>query len=443
MNIAIFTDTYFPDINGVASSVYTLSAELKKRGHNVYIFTVSDPASPLSKDEEEEIADVYRFPSIPIVFLKPKRAASPFSIRILRLIRKFKIDIIHTQTEFFMGYMARGVATPFRIPLVHTFHTMYEDYLHYIAKGKLITPSMARQYTRSFCNSASAIIAPTGKTADFLNRCGVKKPIFVIPTGIDFTPLAKEKHTEEETLALKKKHHLDPSWPIVLCLGRVAKEKSLDMGIQAIPALLKKLPEAHLVIIGSGPDRKALEELSESLGIRQNVIFLGAVPYPEIGSYYRLGDVFLCCSNTETQGLTYYEAMAASIPIVARKDECIRRIIRDRVDGRLFDDPGTIPGILYEVLTDHTTAELYARNAIAAVTSYSAPTFAERVEDVYIHTIERRRISHERRVDSMMHIPHRRDLRKLRLVTTQSSNRKRKQNNSRKDRNGYNHDHHG
>jgi 1,2-diacylglycerol 3-alpha-glucosyltransferase len=434
MNIAIFTDTYFPDINGVASSVYTLSTELKKRGHNVYIFTVTDPASPLAKDEEEELSAVYRFPSMPIFFLKPKRAASPFSIRVLRLIRKFKIDVIHTQTEFFMGYMARGVAAPFRIPLVHTFHTMYEDYLYYIAKGKLITPPMARQYTRAFCNAASAVIAPTEKTADFLNRCGVSKPIYIIPTGIDFTPLARERHTDEETIALKKKHQLDPSWPIILVLGRVAKEKSIDMAIGAMPELLKKLPEARLIIIGSGPDRKSLEELSGSLGVQKNVIFFGSVPYPEIGSYYRLADVFLCCSKTETQGLTYYEAMASSVPIVARKDECIRKIIRDRVDGRLFDKAEAIPDILYEVLTDRKTAELYARNAIAAVTSYSSPTFAERVEDVYIHTIERRRIRHEQRIDSMMHIPSRRDLRKLRLVTTKSSNQKRKKKNSRKRR---------
>jgi len=434
MNIAIFTDTYFPDISGVASSVYTLSTELKKRGHNVYIFTVSDPAASLEKEEEEELTAVYRFPSIPIVFLKPKRAASPFSIRIMRLIHKFKIDVIHTQTEFSMGYMARGAAAPFRIPIVHTFHTMYEDYLHYIANGKLITPSFARQYTRAFCNATAAVIAPTEKTADFLNLCGVTKPIYIIPTGIDFTPLAKENHSKEETLALKKKYHLDPSWPLILCLGRIAKEKSIDVAISQMPALLKKLPEARLILIGSGPDRKELEDLAESIGVREHVIFLGVIPYQEIGSHYRLGDVFLCCSQTETQGLTYYEAMAASLPIVARKDECIRKIIRDRVDGRLFEQPDEIPEILYEVLTDKKTSELYTRNAIAALISYSAPTFAERVEDVYIHTIERRRIRHEQRIDSMMHIPRGRDLRKLRLVTTQSSNRKRKQQHPRKKR---------
>ena len=429
MNVAIFTDTYFPDINGVTSSVYTLSEELKKRGHNVYVFTVSEPRAELKKMQKD--SSVYRFPSIPIVFLKPHRAASPFSIRLFRLIKKFKIDVIHTQSEFFMGFMGMSASTSFRLPIVHTYHTMLEEYTHYVAHGKLMTPAMARQFSKTFCNFASSIIVPTEKVANSLREYGVKKPIYVIPTGINLTPFMKENHSDEEILALKKKLNIDPAWPIVLCLGRLAKEKSLDMAIRQMPSILKRNPDVRLLVVGTGPEKENLEALAESLHIEDHVIFPGAAPYREIGSYYQLGDVFLCCSVTETQGLTYYEAMAAGIPIIARRDDCIKKILRDRIDGRLFESAEEIPDIVCEMLNDPAEAEGYAKNAYTAVAAFSATAFGERVEDVYIHTIDRKRVKASQRKDSMIKFPMPGALRHIRLVTLHPAhNKKRNKKNS-------------
>ena len=432
MNVAIFTDTYFPDTNGVTSSIFTLSSELKKRGHNVYVFTVSEPKAALKKVAADP--SVYRFPSIPIVFIKPQRAANPFSIRLIRLIKKFKIDIIHTQSEFFMGFMAVGASTSLRIPIVHTYHTMLEDYTHYIAHGKLATPAMARQYSKTFCGFASSIIVPTEKVANSLREYGVKKPIYVIPTGINLSPFMKENHPKEEILALKKKKDIDPSWPVILCLGRLAKEKSVDLLISQMPRIIKKIPEARLVIVGTGPDEEKLKELSASLQVSDRVIFLGAAPYREIGSYYQLGDVFVCCSTTETQGLTYYEAMAAGVPIVARRDDCIKKILRDRVDGRLFDSPDSIPDILDELLGDPAAAKMYAKNAYDAVTAYSSTAFGERVEDVYMNTIDRRRVKTGQRKDAIVRFPVPGALRHIRLVMLHPGSDK-KRNKKRADNN--------
>lgn len=434
MNVAIFTDTYFPDTNGVTSSIFTLSQELKKRGHNVYVFTVSEPKAALKKVAADP--SVYRFPSIPIVFIKPQRAANPFSIRLIRLIKKFKIDIIHTQSEFFMGFMAVGASTSLRIPIVHTYHTMLEDYTHYIAHGKLATPAMARQYSKTFCGFASSIIVPTEKVANSLREYGVKKPITVIPTGINLSPFMKENHPAEEILALKKKRDIDPSWPVILCLGRLAKEKSVDLLISQMPRIISKIPEARLVIVGSGPDEEKLKELSASLNVSDRVIFLGAAPYREIGSYYQLGDVFVCCSTTETQGLTYYEAMASGVPIVARRDDCIKKIIRDRIDGRLFDSPESLPDILNELLSDPAQAQIYAKNAYDAVTAYSSVAFGERVEDVYMNTIDSRRAKTGQRKDALVRFPVPGALRHIRLVMlhpgiNKKRNKKRSDNDSK------------
>ena len=428
MNIAIFTDTYFPDINGVTSSIHTLSEELRKRGHTVYVFTVSEPRSVMKQLKKDP--SVYRFPSIPIVFIKPHRAAAPFSIRLFRLVKKFKIDIIHTQTEFFMAYFGMSAATSFRIPIIHTYHTMLEDYTHYVTRGIFAKPVMARQYTRAFCNMVSTIIVPTEKVKSSLRSYGVKKPIYVIPTGINLEPFRKDLHSSENSLALKQKLNIDPSWPIILSVGRVAKEKSLDVLIEKMPDVLKLVPDARLIVVGTGPAKEKLEEMSDTLGISDHVIFLGAVPYREIGSYYRLGDVFVCCSTTETQGLTYYEAMAAGVPIIARRDDCIRKIIRDRKDGVQFDTPESLPEMIRDILEHPETAAMYARNAYEAVKAFSSETFGQRVEDIYLHTIDRMRVKKAQRKDSIVRIPVPGALRHLRLVMMKPSNNK-KRNKSR------------
>jgi len=431
MNIAIFTDTYFPDINGVTSSIYTLSEGLRKRGHKVYVFTVSEPRSVLKNLKKDP--SVFRFASIPIVFIKPHRAASPFSIRLFRLVKKLKIDIIHSQTEFFMAFFAVSAATSFRIPIIHTYHTMLEDYTHYVTRGVLAKPVMARKYTKAFCNIVTAVIVPTDKVEASLRRYGVKKPIYVIPTGIDLEPFKKDSLSPDKVLALKKKLKMDPSWPIIVSIGRVAKEKSLDLLIKSMPDVLKHIPEARLIVVGTGPAKEKLTELAHTLGISNNVLFLGAVPYREIGSYYHLGDVFVCCSTTETQGLTYYEAMASGVPIVARKDDCIRKTIHDRIEGRLFDEPEQLPDIICEVLRNPYVANIYARNATATVEIYSAETFAQRVEDAYINTIDSLRFKKAQRKESIVKIPVPGALRHLRLVMLKPTrNKKRKQKNNGK-----------
>jgi 1,2-diacylglycerol 3-alpha-glucosyltransferase len=420
MNIAIFTDTYFPKINGVAASIHTLAQALRSRGHKVYVFTVSEPKEVLAHFAED--ASVFRFLSMPIIFLKPYRAAAPFSIRLIRLIKKYKIDIIHNQTEFFMGYMALGAATSLRIPIVHTYHTMWMDYVHYIARGVLTPPTVVRTYTKSFCNMAAAVIAPTEKTQNFLLECGVSKPIFVIPTGINLAPFRKSNYSEEKIRALKAKYRIDPSWPTLLCLGRVAKEKSIDQIVSQMPEIIKRVPDVRLVIVGSGPYLEELEQKARSLGVFDRIIFTGAVPYQEIGIHYQLGDAFVCCSRTETQGLTYYEAMAAELPIIARNDDCIKKVLRDKEDGRLFDSPEQLPDIVADVLTNKQLTGSYVKNAYKCVASFSAEIFGARVEDVYLHTIDRKRIRHEQRIESVVKNPMPRAIRKLRLITSNQIN---------------------
>ncbi len=419
MNIAIITDTYFPDINGVTSSIHTLSESLRNHGHNVYIFTVSEPKQMMAKLKEDSA--VYRFPSIPIFFIKPHRATAPFSARIIRLMRELKIDIIHTQTEFFMGFVGMNASHYLRLPVIHTYHTMLEDYTHYIAKGYLATPKMAQVFSRFFCNLADSVIVPTVKVEKSLHSYGVKRPIYVIPTGIDLEPFRRERYDEYEITELKRSLRINPEHKIILCLGRVAKEKSLDMVIQAMPRIISRHSNVCMLIVGTGPALNQLKALSVSLGISDKVIFTGSAPYSEIAKYYRLGDIFISCSVTETQGLTYYEAMASGLPVVARIDESVSGLLKDGYNARLFRECEAIPDILDELLLDTVALERFSRNALTSVQEYSANTFGERVLQAYTSTIDRLRLYREARKPIPLRFPVSEALRRVKLVMPHTS----------------------
>lgn len=234
MNIGIFTDTYFPQLNGVATSVQTLRRELEKKGHQVYIFTPYDP-----RQQQETDDHIFRLPSMPFIFVKNYRACFVCPPHILRKIHQLKLDIIHTQTEFSLGFLGKLISTTFGIPMVHTYHTMYEDYVHYIAGGHLISAEGAREFSRIFCNTAMAVIAPTQKTERLLLSYGVNKPISIIPTGIDTSHFRKSNYDPAEILELRHSLGLKADTPVLISIGRIAKEKSIDVIIGALPKLLE------------------------------------------------------------------------------------------------------------------------------------------------------------------------------------------------------------
>ncbi|WP_069997690.1 glycosyltransferase family 4 protein [Cellulosilyticum sp. I15G10I2] len=382
MNIGIFTDTYSPQVNGVVSSILTLEKELRKQGHNVYVFTISHPQA------EENSNFVYRIASLPFIFLKDHRVGILYSNRLVRKIKRLRLDIILSQTEFSLGIFAKLVSKKLSIPIVHTYHTMYEEYMHYISKGIEFSPKIARKYSKSFCNGVDGVIAPTKKTEKLLKSYGVKTQIRVIPTGIDFSPLEKSHYSREEVDALKQIFNIPLNDPVILFVGRVAKEKSIDVVIRAMSHLILKVPEAKLVIVGDGPSRLELEELSAHLNIRDAIIFTGMQPWSTIGRIYQVGDIFVSASVTETQGLTFAEAMAASLPVVAKEDESIAGLIRDDYNGKLFQTEEELAMILEELITDPKKQQILGHNAVHSVKPLSAEVFGLNACNYYSDVIE-------------------------------------------------------
>ena len=379
MNIGIFTDAYYPQVSGVVTSTMILKNELIRLGHSVSIITVAHP-------DVEEVEGIIRLPSIPFFLLPSQRVAMIYSRKIMNKIKKLDLDIIHTQTEFSIGIFGRIVAKRLDIPVVHTYHTMYEDYMHYVSRGIMIKPvsELAKKISKLYCRDCSAIIVPTIKVKDALEQYGLKRHIDVIPTGINIEPFRKSNYNKELINHIKKSFDISENQPVVLFIGRIAKEKSVDVIINSMKELINKIPNCKLLVVGDGPERENLEALSKELGIENSVVFAGERPYADIGKYYQMGDVFVGASLTETQGLTFAEAMAAQVPVVAKYDKNLDGIIQDKVNGRLFYRDENLAEILFEVLTNKDESTLMVKNAYDGIEPLSSKCFGENVEKVYM-----------------------------------------------------------
>lgn len=294
MNIGLFTDTYFPQVSGVATSIKTLKDALEAQGHQVYIFTSTDPKVSKNKFEPH----IYRFSSVPYVGFKDRRLAFRGLIQAVEIAKSVELDIVHTQTEFSLGLMGKFVARQLKIPAIHTYHTMYEDYTHYVAKGLLIGPKGVGTLMKAYMLGMSGVVAPSQLVQETLIRYGVKAPMRIIPTGVEMPRRGGSR------VNLREKFGFTPEQPVILSLGRLAFEKNVALTISAFSELLQTQPDARLVIAGDGPARKALEEQVAELNLTQEVLFVGMVDHDDVTDYYQMCNVFVSSSDTETQGLT-------------------------------------------------------------------------------------------------------------------------------------------
>lgn len=387
MRIGLFTDTYPPFINGVSTSVLMLKQGLEKLGHEVYVVTVNDES--FSYKEED---GVLKIPSFPIGFMN-FRQSGIYPLKALKIIKKWKLDIIHSHTEFSIGTFARLISKQLNIPLVHTYHTMYEEYIYYITKGYFDSASkkLVEYLTLFLCDKTiDELIVPTEKAKElFKDKYKVKRDVYVIPSGIDTTRFYKENIDKNEIINLKKDLGLKKTDFIVLYVGRIAKEKSIDFLINNFNSVLKQIPKAKMIIVGDGPDIKDLIDLAKKEGLENKIIFAGKAPWTDVPKYYSLCDVFVTASKTETQGLTVMEAMGASKPVVAIRDESFELMITDKKDGLFFDDEKSYVDMIYEVYKNKKLRDEISFNARLTADKYSPYNYAKNVLKVYEKVISK------------------------------------------------------
>jgi 1,2-diacylglycerol 3-alpha-glucosyltransferase len=386
MNIGIFTDCYYPQINGVVTSVMMLQEELEKRGHVVTIITVKVP------HHIEERENVIRIKSIPIIRMNEFRLGIPFNVPLIKMIKALKLDLVHTHTEFSVGLLGKYMARVLDIPLVHTYHTMYEDYTHYIYNlkyGQRVVKKMVAKSCKIYTKKYSCIIAPTDKTLVSLRRYGIKNDIHILPTGIDIDKFAKIEADDSAILALRKSHHIEESDFVLLSLGRISKEKNLEFLLNQMPELIKVHKHLKLVIVGDGPYLNQLLKQCEELGLHEHVIFVGRVPYEEIGQYYKMANIFISASYTETQGLTIIEAMASALGVVVYDDTNVQGIVMEGESGRLFKTESELKDQVADAI-NHPGKTITMRNrGLEIVSSLSKESYAENAEKIYNLLVEK------------------------------------------------------
>ena len=383
MNIGIFTATYHPAINGVVTSVCLLEQKLIERGHTVHIITAS------MHEKTDQNCNLHMMDSIPLPPLPSYRLTSFYSYKMHKLVKQLNLDIIHTHNEIPIGVFGKILAKRLDLPIVHTYHTMWEDYLHYIMPAKIsqadLTKKTARLFIRWLLKDYTRYIAPSKSMEQYLiDDCHVSADyVDRVPTGISLRTFEQTSADADKIASLRAAYGIGTDDQILLFVGRVAQEKSIDVIIRALPQIFKENPRAKFLLVGDGPHLPEIRALVDHLGISDKVIYTGIVPFSEIGFYYRLGTVFVNASTSETQGLTYMEAMAANLPVVAKKAQNLNEVIYHRQNGLLFTSNDQFPELIHNILHDQELYNMLVKNGQATVQEYSADIFADRIESIY------------------------------------------------------------
>lgn len=402
MNIGLFTETYYPEINGVANSVYMLKTELEEIGHTVYVFTTTTPGAP------EFEHNVFRVPSLPCIFITERRVGLFYQPKLASLIKKLNLDLIHTHTEFSLGIFGRIMAKELKLPTVHTYHTIYEDYTHYITHFKTLdkrAKAFVRVFTKICCNTVEQVIVPTEKVKELLLKYSVYRDISIVPTGVNLKKFNPELYPKEEVLKLRQHFGLKAEDKVLLYLGRISKEKNIAEIIEAMPEYMRTREQVRFLIVGGGPEMENLKETVAEQKMQDKIIFTGSQPWDNIGLFYQLGDVFVSASRSETQGLTYIEAMAAGLPVVARKDKCLEDILKPGWNGFDFTDRAGLTEGLDAVFFNKNNIP-FGENARLKVRKYASEEFARNVEIVYEEVMQRDAISEQRAAYERKKISH-------------------------------------
>jgi len=380
LKILITTDQYSPSINGVVTSVVNLHKELQNLGHEVRILTLSGD----KKSFKQEGVNYIRSTSVGQIYPNARVALSIDEEFIQELIN-WKPDIIHSHCEFSTFRMARRIAKEVDIPIIHTYHTLYEDYTHYFSPNKKWGKTMVAVLTKKVLSHTESVIVPTNKVRCLLIEYGVRQEIQVVPTGIDLQRFNIQLEKKEKQM-LREKLGIPCNNYVLIFVGRLAKEKNLEEILLFMSKL--KRQDITLLIVGDGPHRITLEELIKELGISNQVIFAGMICSQEVSSYYQVGDVFVSASNSETQGLTYIEALANGVPALCRKDPCLENVIVDGVNGWAYQSVEQFREKLDTILNHKGLQESLSKNARESVKyNCSSNDFAKKVEQIYKNTI--------------------------------------------------------
>lgn len=379
MRIGIFTDSYKPYTSGVVRSIETTTAELRNLGYEVFIFAPSYP-----NYEKEE--GVFRFASLPTPTYPDFAVALPFSVNINATVRELDLDVIHVHSPFTMGMLGWRCAKRHNLPLVFTYHTMYDQYVHYMPFARDLSRKVVLKLSGAFCDRCDLVIVPTGVIRDIVAK-NTKTKVEVIPTGID-----RKEFVSVDRGWLRRRYRISDQCKILLHLGRLGKEKNVAFLLQVYSEVVRKYSDTVFIIVGKGPESESLRELAHTMGIGEKVIFTGPLSREEVINSYAGADLFLFASLTETQGLVLGEAKCAGLPAVAISALGAAEMINDGEDGFLTSpDKKEFTKRVLQLLDDDELRRQMAKNALLMSEKISSESMAKKLVRAYEATISRKR----------------------------------------------------
>jgi len=370
MKIAWFTDTWLPARDGVVNSLLMFKKEFEKRGHDIFIF------APGERNDEK--GNIFYYKSRPLRAYKNYRVSSLpslFSRRTIKIVNKIKPDVIHSHSPGIIGIHAVIASYKLKIPLFFTYHTFVDDSVYLFFRKERtqeIVRKLVYKWLRWYFRRCSCIIAPSKYTAKILNEKIMEREIKVLPTGIDI-----EKFSNGDGSEIKKRYD---GKKIILHVGRVVKEKNLDLLIEAAPYILEKM-EAVFIIVGEGPAKEELEEKVRRMKLQEYFVFTGFVKDEDLPNYYKAADVFVFPSVYETQGIVAFEAMAAGVPVAASTAKALPDFIKDGENGCLFN-PYNARECAEKIVKVMENKEI-VRKASEFVKEYSIERMTDKLLDIY------------------------------------------------------------
>ena len=385
MNILFISDVFFPRVNGVSTSINTFATELRALGHQVTLI------APSYTDEDKQEEWIVRVPSHKIYFDPEDRLMNFSKLKaLLPWIRDKHFDIIHIHTPFTAHYVGIHFGKKLDIPVVETYHTFFEDYLHHYLPfiPQFISRKLARTISRRQCNAVDGIVSPSKPMLDVLKQYGIKTPAEVVATGLDDSSFARVDGEH-----FRMSHDIPLAQPMLLFVGRVAHEKNIGFLLEMHEELIKKHPDALLVITGEGPAEESIKHSIDKLGISNKVRMIGYLDRShELIACYKAADIFVFASKSETQGLVLLEAMAQGTAVVAIAELGTKSILIEG-EGALIakDDINDFADKVSVLLSDAPKRQMIGEKGRQyAQEKWGAGVLAKKVAKFYKSTINQK-----------------------------------------------------
>ncbi len=386
MKIAIFTDCFLPQINGVATTTVSLVKGLADRGHKIYIIA---PRYKNIKEFSYNNVKVIRLPSIPAYFYEDFRFTNFFSFKLKNYLKNQGIDIIHFMVPMPLGIQAILIAHSLKVPLIGTFHTFFADkeYLRHAKMDFRVVQKLAWAYSRAYYNKCDLITTPTKMARKELLAHRFKEPIKAISNGIE-QDIFDNSHWKEA----KKKYN--KKGKILLFVGRIAHEKNLLYLLDCFSLVLKELPKTKLLIVGDGPEMNELRQGIKSRNLNDNVILTGKIEREKLvkSSIYKACDLFVTASTTETQGITTLEAQANGLVTVGINARGIKDLVKDKYNGYLarWGNKKQFAQALIKLLSNEKLHKKMKINTLKEIKKHYMPNIIKEWETEYSRLIKYR-----------------------------------------------------